>query len=103
MTEKAFETKIRKFLESEGCYCFKVWGGGMQKAGIPDLMVCCNGYFMALEIKGEKGKPSPLQLHHIEQIKKSNGVAVILYPKDFESFKTLIYRLKGGDLSAMEL
>ena len=93
--EKPFETKIRKFLDSEGCYCFKVWGGGYQQAGIPDLLICVNGYFVAVEVKGERGKPSDLQLHNIERIKKAGGVAMILYPKDFDGFKDLIHKLKG--------
>lgn len=33
------------------------------------------------------GKPSPLQLHNIEQIKKSGGQAFILRPNDFDKFK----------------
>jgi len=95
MTEKSFETQIRKFLKSEGCYCFKVWGGGLQKSGIPDLLICVNGYFVAVEVKGEKGKPSELQLHNIAEIKKAGGNAMVLYPKDFEEFKQLIHLLKG--------
>ena len=93
--EKPFETQIRKFLESEGCYCFKVWGGGYQQAGIPDLLICVNGYFVAVEVKGDKGKPTDLQLYNIERIKKAGGVAMVLYPKGFDDFKQLIYELKG--------
>jgi len=93
--EKPFETQIRKFLNIEGCYCFKVWGGGYQQAGVPDLIICVNGYFVAVEVKGDKGKPSELQLHNIEKIKKAGGVGLVLYPKDFEEFKRLIYNLKS--------
>ena len=93
--EKPFETQIRKFLEAEGCYCFKVWGGGFQTAGIPDLLICVNGYFVAVEVKGDRGKPSELQLHNIERIKKAGGVGLVLYPKDFDGFKDLIHELKG--------
>jgi len=93
--EKPFEKKVRKFLEFEGCYCRKIWGGGFQQAGVPDLMICCNGYFIAVEVKGDRGKPSELQLHNIEKIKTAGGVGLILYPKDFEDFKQLIYKLKG--------
>lgn len=56
-------------------------------------MVCCNGYFLGVELKGPKGKPSALQLYNIEEIKKAGGIAMVLYPKDFEDFKTLIYNL----------
>ena len=92
--EKPFETKIRKFLEACGCYVFKVWGGGYQQAGVPDLIICVNGYFVAVEVKGERGKPSPLQIHNIDHIKKAGGVGLVLYPKDFDEFKNLILSLK---------
>ena len=93
--EKSYEAKIRKFLDVEGCYCFKVWGGGYQQAGIPDLLICVNGYFVAVEIKGDRGKPSDLQLYNIERIKKAGGIAMVLYPTDFDDFKQLIRELKG--------
>lgn len=55
--------------------------------GIPDLIICLNGLFVAVELKKEDGKPSALQLYNIEQIKKSNGQAIILKPSQFEKFK----------------
>lgn len=33
------------------------------------------------------GKPTPLQLYNIEQIKKSGGQAFVLRPNGFEKFK----------------
>lgn len=73
----------------------KYWGGGQfTKSGCPDLLICCNGYFLGIELKGETGKPSELQLWNIKQIKKAGGIALVLYPKDFDEFKTLIANLK---------
>ena len=94
VTEKVFETRIKKFLTAEECWFLKIWGGGFQKSGIPDLLICCNGYFVAVEIKSDKGVASDLQEYHIAEIKAAGGVGLILYPKDFEKFKTLIHELK---------
>ena len=92
--EKNFENKVKAFLKDQGCWVLKYWGGGeFTKAGIPDLLVCCNGHFLGIELKGPKGRPSELQLWNIEQIKKAGGIAMVLYPQDFEDFKTLIYSL----------
>ena len=86
--EKNFENKIKKFLKDQDCYFIKYWGGGQfTKSGVPDLLICCNGYFVAIEVKAENGKPSELQLYHQKKIKESGGKAYILYPKDFEQFK----------------
>ena len=57
-------------------------------------MICCNGYFVAVEVKAENGKPSDLQLYNIEQIKKAGGIAMVLYPNQFEEFKKIIFLLK---------
>lgn len=90
-SEKNFENKVKDFLKSKGCWFIKYWGGGQfTKAGVPDLLICCNGYFLGVELKGPTGKPSELQLWNIEQIKKAGGIAMVLYPKDFEAFKKLI-------------
>ena len=86
--EKVFENKIKTYLKSIGAYFIKTHGDRFSKVGTPDILACVNGRFVAVEVKGENGKPSELQLHHIEQIKKAGGVAYILYPKDFEEFKT---------------
>ena len=93
--EKNFENKIKKFLKDQNCYFIKYWGGGQfTKSGVPDLLICCNGYFVAVEVKAENGKPSDLQLYNIEQIKKAGGIAMVLYPNQFEEFKKIIFLLK---------
>ena len=94
--EKNFENKIKKFLKDQDCYFIKYWGGGQfTKSGVPDLLICCNGYFVAVEVKAENGKPSDLQLWNIEQIKKAGGIAMVLYPNQFEDFKKVIVSLKN--------
>ena len=93
--EKLFENKVKKFLKDEGCYFIKYWGGGtFTKSGIPDILCCCNGRFIGIELEGDNGKPSDLQLYNIRKIKEANGIGLILYPKDFDSFKELIKNLK---------
>ncbi len=99
MKEKTFENKVKKFLKEENCWYVKYWGGApFTKAGIPDILTCVNGYFVAIELKSEKGKPSELQKWTKEEIRKSNGISVILYPTDFEIFKIFITSLKSVEL-----
>lgn len=91
--EKIFELKVRKYLTDCGCYVVKQWGSMMSKSGIPDLLVSCKGEFLGLEIKGENGKPSELQLYNIKKIQESGGYARVLYPKDFDDFKQDIEKI----------
>ena len=95
-SEKQFENKIKKFLKEQNCYYIKYWGGGQfTKSGVPDLLICCNGYFVAIEVKAENGKPSELQLYNIDEIKKAGGIAMILYPNQFDNVKKFIKLLKN--------
>lgn len=92
--EKNFENKVKKFLEEEGCYYVKTHGDRFSRKGVPDLLICCNGFFVGCELKASNGIPSELQKYHVQQIKSAGGLATVLYPKDFEQFKKLIKFLK---------
>lgn len=88
--EKLFEEKIKNFLKSKGCWYVKYFANRMTKSGIPDILACVNGYFLAIEVKAPKGKPSELQYYHQDQIRESGGISIILYPDQFEDFKCLV-------------
>ena len=96
MKEKAFEEQVKKYLREQGCWVLKTWSNGIQREGVPDLLVCCNGFFLGIELKAENGHPSGLQLWNIEWIRQAGGFAMVLYPKDFAMLKDLILDLKEG-------
>lgn len=87
MTEKQFQNKVLAFLQAERIYHVKIWGGGFQKAGIPDLLCCIRGKFVALELKTEKGAATVLQKYNLFKIEESGGYARVLRPSEFERFK----------------
>lgn len=91
--EKRFETKIKKFLDSEGAYYVKYFANRNTRSGIPDILACVNGHFVAIEVKADKGTVKPLQEHHCTEIRLAGGFAFILYPSGFEEFKQFIYGL----------
>lgn len=91
--EKNFEQRVKKFLEAENCWFVKFFANAYTKSGIPDVLVCCNGYFLGVELKAQNGKPSELQKWNIQKICESGGIGVILYPDQFNDFKQLIWCL----------
>lgn len=96
MKEKAFENKVKNFLKAQGCYFIKYWGGGIfTQEGVPDLLVCCSGHFLGVELKGTSGTPSKLQEYNLEEIKSAGGHGILLYPRDFDKFKDLILKLNN--------
>lgn len=94
--EKRYENKIKNLLKENGAYVVKQFGCGFTASGTPDLLCCLNGRFIAIEVKAENGKPSPLQIHNIKKIRESGGIALIAYPKDFDALSALITAVKDG-------
>ncbi len=93
--EKNFENKVKEILKSKGAYLVKQFGCGFTKTGIPDLLVCYKGRFIAVELKADNGKASPLQLYNLEEVKKAGGYSFLLYPKDLPMFINFLNSLEG--------
>ena len=80
MNETALIQNIRKYLATvPECFFWKEHGGQYGTAGIPDIIVCHKGRFIAFEAKVGKNKPTKLQAATIEQIKVAGGRAAIVY------------------------
>ena len=88
--EKQFENQVKRFLKDNGAWFVKTWSNGIQRKGIPDIIACVNGYFVGIELKAERGKPSELQLWNIAKIRESGGIGIVLYPDQFDMFKRII-------------
>ena len=81
--EKNFENKIKTYLKSIGAYFIKTHGDRFSRVGTPDIIACINGHFVAVEVKAENGKPSELQLYHLEQIiKNGKGYGAVVIPTE---------------------
>jgi hypothetical protein len=53
--------------------------------GIPDILVCVNGLFVAMELKKDaKAIPDKLQLYVLQKIKAAGGLAMLVYPENWE-------------------
>ena len=80
MNEAALIQKIRKYLATvPECFFWKEHGGQYGTAGIPDIIVCHKGRFIALEAKVGKNKTTKLQAATIDQIRKAGGTAAVVY------------------------
>lgn len=94
MLEKKVENKIKKWLKDRNYWYFKVHGSIYQPAGIPDIIACINGKFVAIEVKrSDGGIVSELQKAQIQKIKDSGGLVGVAH--NMEEFWQI---LKGGGL-----
>lgn len=75
--EKVIQREIIDYLEDNGCYVVKIIQAN--KNGVSDLLACCRGHFIAIEVKAE-GKlngATYLQKHHQALVVQSGGNAII--------------------------
>ena len=76
MLEKDIVQAILKYLKTvPECFAWKEHGGMYSTAGIPDIICCYHGLFIAFEVKTEKGKLTKLQEATIRKIKAAKGMA----------------------------
>ncbi|MCQ2270955.1 MAG: hypothetical protein MJZ52_07000 [Bacteroidales bacterium] len=95
--EKNFENKIKKYLNDNDCWFVKYFANRMTKSGVPDILANVNGYFVAIEVKASNGHPSELQIWNRNKIRESEGIAIIIYPDQWDLFKDLIQCLFDGN------
>ena len=76
--EAKVKARVKKILDAHNVYHFSPFQAGMGRAGIPDIICCCDGKFLAVECKAGKGKTTPLQEREISSIKEHGGVALVI-------------------------
>ena len=91
MKETPFKNKIENILRQYDAWYIKYWAGSKYtKEGIPDILACINGKFYGIELKGDNGRPKLLQLIKLRDIRKANGIGILVYPEDIKRFKLFI-------------
>jgi len=95
MLEKTITTAIIRYLCSlPHCFCWKQHGGQFGTAGIPDIIVCLDGRFVAFEVKTESGKLTKLQESALRKITAANGRAYTV--TSLNQVKQIIENMGGG-------
>ncbi len=76
VAESKIQAKILNWLRGQGYWAVKTVCCNV--SGVPDILCCAEGRFVAIEVKdGKRGKVSPIQEYQIERIKASKGIAFV--------------------------
>lgn len=77
--EKRIENSIKQWLETNNFWLIKIQGGcNAPSTGVPDILTCIKGRFVAIEVKTPTGKITKIQQYQIDQINKSGGFSVVV-------------------------
>lgn len=82
MKEQAYQKKIIDFLKSRGAYVVKIVSAS--QAGVPDVICCYKGRFVAIEVKRPETikNVSRLQALNLDKIQEAGGIGFVAYSKE---------------------
>ena len=88
--ESKVKKQVKKILDDLGAYHFSPMMDGYGRSGVPDIIACYKGRFIAIECKSGDNKPTLLQLRNIEDIKRNQGLAIVVNEDNIESLLALV-------------
>lgn len=91
--ERKVKAKVADILKLYGVYYFFPPANGLGRAGIPDIIVCAWGQFLAIECKAGNGKLTELQKREIQRIRDDNGIAFVVNEHNTDALHILLISL----------
>ena len=88
--EAKVKAGVRKLLDTLGIYHFMPPANGFGRAGIPDIIACMDGHFVAIECKAGKGKTTALQDRELNAILNHGGTVFIAREHNLLDLKLLL-------------
>jgi Holliday junction resolvase len=92
--EAKVKASIKQLLDTHGVYHFSPYQAGMGRAGIPDIIACFKGQFLAIEAKAGKGKTTALQDRELARIIAAGGRAVVINENNLQLLELIIMEIK---------
>lgn len=88
--EVKVKKRIRKLLDETGAYYAMPIGTGYGNSGVPDFLICHAGRFIAVEAKAGKNKPTALQEAHMQRIRDTGGIALVVNEDNINELQELL-------------
>lgn len=75
--ESGIVEAIIRELKARGAWWVKYHGHRAGKAGVPDILACYRGLFLAIEVKQPGGKQTRLQELEQQKIQAAGGISIV--------------------------
>ena len=95
--EKKVKNKVVRLLKECGAYYFFPASYGMGRSGVPDIVCCLRGYFIGIECKAGKNKPTPLQEKELADIIKAGGVSCVINEGNMAELESILTTVMSKD------
>lgn len=93
--EAAVKKRVTEILKAHGAYYFSPVTGGFGRSGVPDIVACIRGRFIAIECKAGKNKPTALQQKNLQEIREVQGLAFVVNEESIVAFAKILEVLCG--------
>jgi Holliday junction resolvase len=88
--EAKVKKKVVDVLKKNGAYYFFPATGGYGRSGVPDIVSCYRGVFIAIECKAGSNKPTALQEAEMRKIREANGFTLVVNEDNINDVVTLL-------------
>ncbi len=92
--ESKVKRKVTDILNKYNAYFFYPPSNGFGRAGIPDIIVCYCGQFIAIECKAGKNTTTALQRKELRAIEDAGGYALVINETNIEQVDAVLHQLK---------
>lgn len=93
--EGKVKARVIKTIKAFNAYYFMPIGGMYSKIGVPDIICCYNGRFVAIECKAGKNKPTALQERELKTIRDAGGYALVINEENIDDVRNLLESIDG--------
>ena len=95
--EKKVKNSVTKILKAYGAYYFYPVMGGYGRSGIPDIIVCHKGKFIAIECKAGGNTATALQEAELKKIEDADGIALVIDENNLDTVEHLVRTINSVD------
>ena len=94
--EKKVKRKVMAQLKEMKAYTVTPMTGGFGNSGVPDVLCCYKGRFVGIECKANGGKPTALQVHNLNSIEITGGIALLINESNVDDLTDMIEERING-------
>lgn len=91
--ESKVKASVVKILHKYGAYYFFPATHGYGRSGVPDIVCCIKGKFLAIECKAGKNIPTSLQEREMNKIRSAEGHAMVVNEENMALLEQVLKEL----------
>jgi hypothetical protein len=100
--ETLFRKRVVRDLKLlDNCVIFSIQQRAIR--GDPDLLICLNSLFIALELKDEEGECSALQEKRLSDVSEAKGIALVARPSNWKKCFEMLSEISLQNIELLDI